>query len=242
MSFLEVQKVCKNFGGLAAVKDVDLRVEKEGGVVALIGPNGAGKTTLFNVIAGVYHPNSGRVVFQGKDISKLKPHDVCALGIARTFQIIRPFASMSMLKNVMVGAFLRTNDSGEAREISMEALTLVGLSAYRDAPAVDVPVPILKRLEIARALATKPKLLLLDEVVAGCNPKEMLELVDLLKRVHERGIPLVLVEHVMKAVMAISERVVVMDHGERIAEGTPEEVTSDERVIKAYLGVEYASA
>jgi branched-chain amino acid transport system ATP-binding protein len=238
---LELTKVRKNFGGLVAVKDVDLSVGT-GEIVGLIGPNGAGKTTLFNVVAGVYRPDGGTVVFEGASIAGMKPYDVCVRGIARTFQVVQPFGVLSVEDNVMVGALCHTADVSEAKRITAETLSLLDFAHRSQVPAWDLTIAELKRLELARALATKPRLLLLDEVVAGSNPAEAEDLVAALRRIRDRGVTMLMVEHVMRAVMSISDRVVVLNYGEKIAEGTPRQVARDETVIQAYLGAKYGAA
>ncbi len=241
MPILELKKVRKTFGGLVAVKDVDFTVE-EGEIVGLIGPNGAGKTTLFNVIAGVYRPDAGAVLYQGVSIGGLKPYEVCNRGIARTFQVVQPFGVLSVFDNVMVGALCHAKDVAEARHITEETLHRLDFAHRRDVPAWDLTIAERKRLELARALATRPKILLLDEVVAGSNPKEAAELVATLRRIRADGVTLIMVEHVMKAVMAISDRVAVLNYGEKIAEGTPQEIAGNQLVIQAYLGAKYGAA
>jgi branched-chain amino acid transport system ATP-binding protein len=254
MRLLEVREVTKRFGGLIAVKKVDLDVgERE--IVGLVGPNGAGKTTLLNIISGIYHPDGGRVWFCEEDITGLRSDQICKRGIGRTFQIIQPLPELTVLKNVMVGALFGKEVGGgilrfirragrmslkEAREKAEKALKFVGLIGKRDVVAKDLNVVELKRLELARALATEPKLLLLDEVTTGLNPRECDEAIELIKGIRDSGVSVLIVEHVMKIIMRVSDRIAVLHHGEKIAEGLPREIANDARVIKAYLGERYA--
>jgi branched-chain amino acid transport system ATP-binding protein len=236
---LEVKGLTKRFEGLVALNNVSLTVSR-GEILGLIGPNGAGKTTLFNCITGFYPPDSGEVIFEGEDITNLVPHAVAKKGIARTFQVVRAFHSMSVLDSVTTGALCRTKDVREARQIAMEILEFTGLIKKRDIPAHSLTIVDRKRLGLASALATKPKLLLLDEAVAGLNPAEIDEIIGLLKRIRESGVTLFVVEHVMRFIMSIADRIIVLHHGEKIAEGKPKEIAEDERVIEAYLGERYA--
>jgi branched-chain amino acid transport system ATP-binding protein len=241
MSLLELKGVSKSFGGLMAVKDLDLTISG-GEIVGLIGPNGAGKTTVFNLIMGFHTADHGDVYFDGDRTTRLKPYDLCFRGMGRTFQIVKPFGTKSVLRNAMVGAFCRVRTAQEAEQVAMEVIDFTGLLSKKDLLAKSLTIADRKRLELAKALATRPKLLLLDEVMAGLNPTETEEVISLVRKIHGQGITLFLIEHVMQAVMKLSERVVLLHHGEKIVEGTPEEMASDKRVIKAYLGDEYAIA
>jgi branched-chain amino acid transport system ATP-binding protein len=232
---LVVKNLSKRFGGLQAVQDVSFSVaEKE--TVALLGPNGAGKTTTFNLITGFHRPDTGSVLAFGREIARLRPHQVCAQGVARTFQVAKPFGGMTVLSNVMTGAFLHDKRLSQARDKAREAIEFVGLGRREETPARDLTTIDQRRLEMARALATQPKLLLLDEVMAGLNPSEIDLAVTLLKKLTERGLTIVIVEHVMRAIMAVADRMVVLDHGQKIAEGTPKSVVENPEVIRAYLG------
>ncbi|HXG04224.1 MAG TPA: ABC transporter ATP-binding protein [Candidatus Binatia bacterium] len=232
---LEVEGLAKRFGGLQAVRDLSFRVD-EGEIVALIGPNGAGKTTVFGLLSGFLRPDGGEVRFRGRSIVGLPPHRINALGLARTFQIVRPFPRLTVLRNVTVGALARHPDPAEAERRAAAILEEVGLAAKRDQPAAGLTLAERKRLELARALATEPALLLLDEVMAGLTATETERIVALVRDIHARGVSILLIEHVMRAVMSLSGRIIVLNYGERIAEGRPEEVAADPRVIQAYLG------
>ena len=236
---IEGKKLTKSFGGLTAVKEVDFHLN-QGEIVGLIGPNGAGKTTLFNLVCGVFHPDSGNLYFNNRDITLLKPFEVCRLGIARTFQIVRPFLKMSCFENTLVGVIGRNDKNGgkeEKRDEVMGLLKFVGLGNRGQTLAKDLTLIEKKRLEMARALATKPKILLLDEVLAGLNPSEILEALELIEVIRTQlKMTVFWVEHVMGAIMKASDRIIVLDQGEKIKEGKPEEIVSDSRVIEAYLG------
>jgi branched-chain amino acid transport system ATP-binding protein len=249
---LEVRELTKTFGGLKAVEEVSFRV-KQGSILSVIGPNGAGKTTLFNCLTGMLSPTKGRIQFEGRDITHRKSYEITALGVARTFQNIRVFGSMTVLENVMIGqhprskeglftSILGTNrfrkEEKEIKSKALEYLEFVGIQGYADSLAENLPYGDQKRLEIARALATEPKLLLLDEPAAGMNPQETVELMKLINRIREWGKTVVIIEHDMKVVMGISEWIVVLDHGVKIAEGTPYEIRNNHDVIEAYLGKE----
>jgi branched-chain amino acid transport system ATP-binding protein len=232
---LVIRGLSKRFGGLRAVQDVSFTV-RENETVALIGPNGAGKTTSFNLITGFHRPDSGSVLAFGREIVGLKPHDICAHGLARTFQVAKPFGAMTVLANVMTGAFLRDKHETAAREKAREAIEFVGLSAKEQTAAKDLTTIDQRRLEMARALATQPRILLLDEVMAGLNPAEIDQAVALVGKLSSRGLTIVIVEHVMRAIMAVARRMVVLDHGQKIAEGVPKEIVENPEVIRAYLG------
>ena len=236
---LVIRNLSKRFGGLRAVQDVNFTVN-ENETVALIGPNGAGKTTSFNLITGYHRPDEGSVVAFGREMVGLRPHDICAHGLARTFQVARPFGRMTVLDNVMTGAFLRDKHPDIAREKAHEAIEFVGLSAREQTPARALTTIDQRRLEMARALATQPRLLLLDEVMAGLNPSEIDQAVALVGKLSQRGLTIVIVEHVMRAIMSVARHIVVLDHGQKIAEGSPQDVVANGDVIRAYLGSGYA--
>jgi branched-chain amino acid transport system ATP-binding protein len=236
---LVIQNLNKRFGGLRAVQDVSFTV-RENETLALIGPNGAGKTTAFNLIMGFHRPDTGSVSAFGEEMVGLRPHDVCAHGLARTFQIAKPFGGMTVLDNVMTGAFLRERSPDGARVKAREAIDFVGLSAREATAARDLTTIDQRRLEMARALATQPRLLLLDEVMAGLNPAEVDQAVALIGKLSSRGLTIVIVEHLMRAIMAVAKHIVVLDHGQKIAEGSPKEIVENPEVIRAYLGSGYA--
>jgi len=235
MALLTVQNLTKKFGGLTAVNDFSLSVE-EGEILGMIGPNGAGKTTAFNMISGYYTPNEGNVTFEGREITGNRPDVICKLGLARTFQIVKPFAQLSVLDNVMVGAYNRTNNNKEARQRSMDILDFLGMNDLTHQLAGSLSVAGRKRLEIARVLATEPKMILFDEAMAGLRSRETDEIIELVRQISKQGVALLLVEHVMKVIMSLSDRIVVIHHGEKIAEGEPGEIVNNKAVIDAYLG------
>jgi branched-chain amino acid transport system ATP-binding protein len=235
---LDVRGVTKRFGGLLANDDVSFTVN-EGEIVSIIGPNGAGKSTLFNCITGFYRPNAGSIRYAGRDITRLAADRICKLGIARTFQIVQVITDMTVLENVMTGAFLRTVRNGAAREKAEEVLRFAGLNEKLDGAATSLTIEDKKRLEVSMALATRPKLLMLDESMAGLNPVELRQMIALLRRVRESGVTLVIVEHVMEAVMELSDRVIVINSGRKIVEGPPKEVVVNPQVVQAYLGDRY---
>ena len=238
---LTLESVTKRFGGLTAVRAVSLEVRR-GDLLGIIGPNGAGKTTLFNVIAGYYRPDEGRVLFDGHDVTGRPAHAISRLGLTRTFQIVKPFGNLSVLDNVMIGALTRTPTVRAARSDAERVVETCDLAPYATARARALPIGLRKRLEVARALATRPRLLLLDEVMAGLNPSELTGIIDLVRRVHAEGVTLIVIEHVMAAMMRLAQRIVMLHHGEKIAEGTPREIAADRRVIDAYLGEEFVLA
>ncbi len=238
MAILEIKHVSKFFGGLAANSDVSFSIE-EGLIMGLIGPNGAGKTTLFNCITGYYPPSRGEVLFKGRRMNALQPDRVCKLGMARTWQKVRPLAKMSVLDNVMVGALCRTNSLKAARAVAMEQLQVVGLDHKANLLAGGLPIGERKKLEVARVLATNPELLLLDEVMGGLNPAESDEIIRLILNIKQHGITQMVIEHDMKAIMRISDRIVVLNSGEKLAEGSPEEIVNNPEVVAAYLGTEH---
>jgi branched-chain amino acid transport system ATP-binding protein len=240
LAFLQVVDLVKDFGGLVANSHVSFHID-QGEIIGLIGPNGAGKTTLFNCIVGYHNPDSGKVLFKGKEITGFKPFMTNREGMGRTFQLMKVTAGMSVLENVMVGAFCRTDERNRAQKEASELLGFLRLDELKDYHLNELPVASQKKVGLARALATKPELLMLDEVASGLNPKETEEMVSLIKRIHqEKKITLFLIEHIMEVVMPISERVIVLDGGQKIAEGLPKEIVRNERVIKAYLGEKYA--
>jgi branched-chain amino acid transport system ATP-binding protein len=241
MSLIEVRNVSKQFGGLAALTDVSFVLNK-GEILGLIGPNGAGKTTMFNVINGFYPPTKGDVFLKGERVSNLKPHVLCKLGVARTFQIVKPLQRMSTLDNVIASAFIRSKTKAQAEEIAVEVLKFTNLYDDRNLISKGLPLGKRKRLEIARALATQPEIILLDESFAGLNPTEINEQIEIVKMIRtEKGITILVIEHHMKVIMTISDRIVVLTYGQKIAEGTPSEIGHNPLVIEAYLGEEHSA-
>lgn len=234
---LKIEAVTKKFGGLSAVSDVSIEVE-QGTVIGLIGPNGAGKTTLFNCINGTLPVTEGKVFFDGIDVTGKKSHEIATLGIARSYQIVQPFGSMTTLQNAMVGGFCKTKIYKEAEDIALRSLELVRLDHKKDVVAKHLNLGERKKLEIAKALSTQPKLLLLDEVMAGLTPTEVQEMVRIINSINASGVTLIIIEHIMEAIMSLSKRIVVLNFGKKIMEGTPEEVSTSQQVIEAYFGVE----
>ena len=241
MGLLEVTRLSKSFGGLQAVKEVDLAIHRDE-IFGLIGPNGSGKTTTFNLISGALRLTRGSVKFEGEEITHLKPHEICKRGISRTFQIARPFADVSAYKNVMIGALNRASGVSEAARVTDEVLSITNLLTKKSIMGKNLTIPERRRLELARSLATKPKLLMLDEPMAGLNPTEIEEMSELLRRIRKMGVTIFIIEHILQAVMTLSDRIAVLNYGEKIAEGTPEEIGRDEKVVEAYLGEEYVIA
>lgn len=235
MSLLQLKSISKHFGGVQALTDVTFQIDK-GMIMGLIGPNGAGKTTTFNLITGFTVPDSGQIMLDENCLNGLAPHNICHLGVSRTFQIVRPFGQMTVLQNVMVGAFARTDRYADAEKEARSFLALVGLGAKEHLRAATLNVAERRRLELARALASRPRVLLLDEVMSGLNSTEVAAFLQLLRQLAEAGQTILFIEHVMGAVLAISDRIVVLDHGVKIAEGTPDDIVRNEVVIEAYLG------
>jgi branched-chain amino acid transport system ATP-binding protein len=238
LPLLECKNLTKDFGGLVALKRVSLSMS-QGEIVGLIVPNGVGKTTLFNLITGTYRPDDGQIFLNGEDITRLKPHDIVHRGVARTFQSVRPFLNLSVFQNVRIGGLFGEKGDGVDKRIE-KALDVTGLSPKRDTIVRNLPIEGRKLVEVARALASSPSLLLLDEPIAGLNPVEVGKFIDLVKTVHSGGASILIVEHVMRAIMSVSHRIVVMHHGEKLAEGKPQEIASNEQVIQIYLGEKYA--
>ncbi len=239
MAFFRVERLVKKFGGLTAVNDVTFEVAK-GEIFGLIGPNGSGKTTTFNMISGVYPPTTGRVLYLDREIQGIKPHRICHMGIGRTFQVVKPLGRMSVLDNVIAASFSRVSSMSEARQHALRTVEFCGLAPVQGMLAKSLPIAGRKRLEIARAMATRPDLLLLDETAAGLNPTELVEAIDLIRKIRENGTTIIIIEHIMKVIMTISDRIHAINFGQTIAEGTPQEVAANQAVIEAYLGTDYA--
>lgn len=240
MSYFRVEKLVKRFGGLIAVNGVSFDV-KQGEIFGIIGPNGCGKTTTFNMISGAFPPTSGKVVFKGKEIQGMKPYDICHMGIGRTFQVVKPLGRMSVLDNVIAAAFSRVSSMKEARAVAESTIDFCGLGQWKDTIAKSLPIAGRKRLEITRAMATKPELLLLDETAAGLNPTELLEAIDLIRKIRDNGTTVIIIEHIMHLIMTISDRIHAINFGQTITEGLPAEVAKNKDVIEAYLGKDYAA-
>jgi branched-chain amino acid transport system ATP-binding protein len=240
-SILSLNGLGKSFGGLQALHDIAFDIFS-GDIVGLIGPNGAGKTTLFHLVSGFYKPDHGSIAFKGTELSGLRADQICKLGISRTFQIVRPFIGLTVFQNVLIGSFNRSQTRTEAHDHCIKVLEATGLSRFKDHPAKQLTLAGKKRLEIAKALSTSPEILLLDEVMAGLTPVETEEIMVLIRNINAGGITIVAIEHVMAAIMSLSQRIVVLNHGQKIAEGTPEEIANDEAVIGVYLGEENKTA
>ena len=239
MSFFKADNLVKHFGGLAAVNNVSFEVRK-GEIFGLIGPNGSGKTTTFNLISGIHRLNSGKVIFKGQEIHRLPTHKICKLGIGRTFQVVKPLGRMTVLDNVIAAAFVRVNTMREARELALQTIDFCGLLPVQNLLAKSLPIAWRKRLEITRAMATRPDLLLLDETSAGLNPTELLKAIELIKKIRDSGTTVIIIEHIMHVIMSISDRIHAINFGQTIGEGTPQEVAQNKAVIEAYLGTDYA--
>lgn len=233
--FFQANNIAKFFGGLAAVNYVSFSVDK-GQIYGLIGPNGSGKTTIFNLINGYYPLSNGEIIFKGEKISGLKTNKICKKGVGRTFQVVKPLRRMSVLDNVMAASFLHSNSKKQATKDAMEIIEFCGMTEWKDRPAAGLPIASRKRLEITRAMATRPELLLLDETAAGLNPTELDGAIDLILKIRESGVTIIIVEHIMKVIMNISDRILAIDHGQVIAEGAPVEIRDHPDVIAAYLG------
>jgi branched-chain amino acid transport system ATP-binding protein len=239
LKLLEINEITKRFGGLIAIDGISFEIS-QGEILGLVGPNGAGKTTLFNCISGYYQVSSGKIFFEGRDITNRSPYKICVKGIARTFQIVQNFGKMTVLENVMVGMFLKQKNKRKVFEKSLETLKFIDLIHKKDDYARNLSPPEQRRLGLGMAMATQPKLLMLDEAMAGLTPTEIDEVLGLVHKIRDSGVSVIIIEHVMRAVMTISGRIIVLDSGKKIAEGTPDEITHDERVIRAYLGRSYA--
>jgi branched-chain amino acid transport system ATP-binding protein len=241
MSIFETKNITKKFGGLTAVNDLSFKVE-QGEIFGIIGPNGSGKTTVFNMVSRFYPLTSGEIYFKDKKIDAIPAHEICKIGIGRTFQVVKPLRRMTVLENVMAGAFLRTGSISKSRHKAEEIINFCNLDKYMHREAKGLPIPLRKRLEIARSLATEPELLLLDETCAGLNPKESEAAIDLIRRIRDAGVTIIIIEHIMKVMMGISDRILAINFGKEIAMGKPQEVANHPEVIKAYLGDAYAKS
>jgi branched-chain amino acid transport system ATP-binding protein len=242
-ALLTLEHVSRRFGGLNAVDDVSIEAS-EGEILGLIGPNGAGKTTLINLITGVHPATSGRVLFEGQDITRSRPYQIARLGLARTFQIVQPFPHMTVVENVAAGALFcgHASNVDEAEAIARQHLAFTGLSDKADSPAASLTLALRKRLELAKSLAMRPRLLMLDEVNAGLNASEIDDALAIIREIASRGVTIIVIEHLMKVVLSISHRIAVLHHGQLIAQGAPQDVIRDQRVVEAYLGTKYARA
>jgi branched-chain amino acid transport system ATP-binding protein len=240
-AIIKLENISKHFGGLKAVDNFSGEVEKHA-IVGLIGPNGAGKTTLFNMMACTYHPTLGKIYFMDQDITNAKTSDMAHLGLARTFQVVKPFGDMTVIENIMVGTFLKTKNRKLARQKAEEIYDFIGMNCGRNQIAFNLTTVDRKKIEIARALGTDPKLLLLDEVMAGCNPQEKLELVEVTRKMQKLGITIIIIEHDIKTIMSLCDKIFMLNRGEKLLEGTPQEVANDKRAIAAYLGEDFANA
>ena len=241
MGYLECDRISKRFGGKVAIRDLSFDINR-GEIVGMIGPNGSGKTTVFNLITGYYSPDRGTIRFRGENITNLKPHQICRIGIARTFQQVKPLVNMSVFDNVLTGAFCKAKNRRDAEEIAHQTLGFIGLSEKKNVLSRDLTYAEKRKLEIARALATSPEILLFDETMAGLNSKEIGDAVLLIQKTRDRGMTIVLIEHVMQSITSLSDRVIVLSHGEKIAEGTPQEISKNPKVVESYLGREYVFA